>query len=483
VSRRTDDTRPEPDPPRAIEDLARENERLRRKIEALERGKASADRERERLRRKIERLQQHLDAARRAGFRQAAPFSRGAPKPDPKRPGRKRGPGYGKRARRRKPRTINVIYEAPLPQSCPECGGSVKEERVAPQYQEDIPPVTTTVSQFNVHIGYCSRCNKRVQGRHPLQTSDALGAAASQVGPQAVAFAALLNKKLGLSYGKIVTLLRERFELRITRGGLVTALHRAAARAGPTYEALCASVRGSPMVVPDETGWKVAATLWWLHTIVTPDTTVYKIAPGRGFDVAASIIGEDYAGTIVRDGWAPYRRFTSADHQTCLAHLLRRARELMEDHPQVRMPGEIKSVLQRALALRDRVERGEISEHGLASARGRLNEELVLLLERGSSEPAVNRFANHLITEFTAMFTFLTDPTIDATNWRAEQAVRPLAITRKVCGGGNRTERGAVTQQVLGSLLRTGDQRNLNSAALIVRMLRSHRPIVPLQLQ
>ena len=46
----------------------------------------------ERLRRENERLRKELEAARRAGFRQAAPFSKGAPTADPRRPGRKPGP-------------------------------------------------------------------------------------------------------------------------------------------------------------------------------------------------------------------------------------------------------------------------------------------------------------------------------------------------------------------------------------------------------
>ena len=46
--------------------------------------------------------------------------------------------------------------------------------------------------------------------------------------------------------------------------------------------------------------------------------------------------------------------------------------------------------------------------------------------------------------EFPAIFTFLWDPSVDATNWRAEQAIRPAVVTRKVCGG-NRTRKGADT--------------------------------------
>ncbi len=60
------------------------------------------------------------------------------------------------------------------------------------------------------------------------------------------------------------------------------------------------------------------------------------------------------------------------------------------------------------------------------------------------------RFARHLATEFAAVFLFLWDLSIDATNWRAEQAIRPAVVIRKVCGG-NRTRHGADTQQVLAS--------------------------------
>ena len=75
--------------------------------------------------------------------------------------------------------------------------------------------------------------------------------------------AVVLNKQLGLPLGKIATLVRERFGLTITCGGLVHAVRRAARQAEPTYAALRETIRGSPVVSPDETGWKVAAHLQW----------------------------------------------------------------------------------------------------------------------------------------------------------------------------------------------------------------------------
>jgi transposase len=472
VPQRGDDGPPR-DPHEIIEEQRRDLERLR---EDLRRSEA----ERQRLRRENEKLKEELDAARRAVYRQAAPFSRGTRVAQPRRPGRKAGAAYGVRAYRRRPRHIDETYEAALPAQCPHCAGAVRRVRVATQYQEELPVQRPIGRAFHVHIGRCRRCRRRVQGRHPLQTSDALGAAAVHLGPHAVALTVLLNKRFGLSYGKIAALLRDRFGLTVTRGGLVHAIHRAARHAQPTYETLCTTVRGSPAVTVDETSWRVDTVLQWLWAWVTRDTTVYAILPGRGIAQAASVIGLDYPGVLQRDGWHSYRYFTAAAHQTCLAHLLRRCRALLLDYPGHPFVTAVKQILQAALRTRDAYHAGVVSAHGLAVARGHYIERLGRLVARPRSpRRPIRLFHQHLITEFEAIFSFLFDPTLDATNWRAEHALRPAVITRKTCGGGNRTARGAHSQQVLASVLRTADQRGLDATDVLVTLLTAPAPTVP----
>lgn len=468
-----DESTPPREPQRIIEDQQREIDRLR---EDLRRSEA----ERQRLRRENEKLKDELEAARRAVYRPAAPFSRGLKVTAPKRPGRKAGAAYGPRAHRRPPTHVDETYEAPLPAGCPHCQGAVRRVRVALQYQEELPVQRPVVRAFQVAIGRCTHCRRRVQGRHRLQTSDALGAAAVQLGPQAVAFAVLLNKRFGLPYGKVAAIFRDRFHLTVTRGGLVQAVHRAARQAQPTYDRLSATVRGSPVVTADETSWRVNADLQWLWAFVTPETTVYAIQPGRGLAQAAAVIGVDYAGVLQRDGWQSYRQFHHAAHQTCLAHLLRRCRILLLDYPEHPFVTAVKAILQAALATRDRYLAGGVSDHGLAVARGHYVERLGQLLQRTPSRrQAVRRFQQHLIVEFDAIFSFLFDPTLDATNWRAEHALRPAVVTRKICGGGNRTRRGADSQQVLASVLRTADQRGLDATGVLVALLTAPTPTVP----
>ena len=337
------------------------------RIKELEQEVTRLREDRDRWKQQSERLQEQLDAARRAGKRQAAPFAKDRPQGRGGRPGRRAGSAYGKHGCRRLPTRVDETHAAPVPTACPDCGGAVEVTRVASQYQEDLPQLEPVVRHFRVEVGHCSQCRRRVQGRHRLQTSDALGAAGAQLGPNVAALVAELHTGMGLPLAKVSAHLKNKFGLQVTAGGLVHLLHRTAAAAAPAYAALCEQIRRSPVVTPDETGWRVNAVRHWLWAFATPETTVYAICDGRGFDDAATVLGPDFAGVLVRDGWAAYRGFKHAPHQTCLSHLLRRCKELQTDHPDSPWAGDVQAVLQDGLALRKRCNAGDISEHGLAS--------------------------------------------------------------------------------------------------------------------
>ena len=61
---------------------------------------------------------------------------------------------------------------------------------------------------------------------------------------------------------------------------------------------------------------------------------------------------------------------------------------------------------------------------------------------------------------------------MEATNYRAEQAIRPAAVIRKVWGG-NRTATGARTQGILLSVLWTSHQNHVDPLPLLADLLRS----------
>ena len=142
----------------------------------------------------IKELEAALEESRRAGKRQASPFSKGEPKEDPKRPGRKSGEAHGRHGHRMAPAgPPDKELDAALPSCCPDCGGEIEHERDAEQWQVDIGELKPEKTLFRVGVGRCKRCGRRVQGRHPEQVSDALGAAGSQVGPSAKAWASFLH--------------------------------------------------------------------------------------------------------------------------------------------------------------------------------------------------------------------------------------------------------------------------------------------------
>ena len=239
----------------------RQNDGLQRRIEPLEREN--------------EHLKQQLGAERRAGRRQAAPFAKDRPQSRGGRPGRRPGARYGRQGRRPCPARVDETFTAPAPATCLDCGGAVEVTGAASQYQEDLPPVRPLVRRFDIEVGHCSQCRRRVQGRHALQTSDALGAARVQLGPGVVELVVELHTHGGLPLAKVADLLQTRFGLQVTPGGLQHLLHRTARDARPTYEALREQVRNAPVVTADETGWRVGARSHWLWAAVTPTTTIY----------------------------------------------------------------------------------------------------------------------------------------------------------------------------------------------------------------
>jgi transposase len=461
------------------------------------------------------RLRAQLEAARRAGKRQAAPFSKGEPKKDPARSGRRSGEQYGAKAHRSVPDHVDEEIGVPLPDACPCCAGELEFEDEVDQYQEEIVEVCGHVRRFRVSRGRCKRCGKRAQGRHPDQTSDAIGAAGSQVGPRAVAIAAQLNKELGVAMGKVAEILRL-FGVSVTPGGLYQAIGRLADAAAPTGKALVLAVGQSTAVAADETGWRVAGYRQWLWVFVGDQgVTVYLIAPGRGYEQATSVLGEGFSGVLERDGWAPYRRFEHARHQTCLAHLLRRAGELIADSVagQAKIPHAVRRLLQDALAVRDQhadllavarddadvidgtateitddppllgagEDRDETTETvpdrqaHLDAEIARLDLQIDALLTRNPTHAPNRKLLGHLANEREHLLTFLKTRGIAATNWRAEQAIRPAVVNRKNWGG-NRTPHGADVQQTLMSVIRTSRQQDVCPITLLADLLRQRDP-------
>jgi exonuclease VII large subunit len=241
------------------EALQREKEQLERKYERLERERERLERERERLREENDNLRRQLEEAQRASKRQAAPFSRGQRKEHPKTPGRKPGAAYGQRYSKRPPPQVDEVISAPLPKCC-SCGGHVAFDRMEFQYQQEIVRKTLW-RRFDIAIGHCEKCQKRWQGRDPRQTSDALGAAQVQLGPDALALGVRMNKSLGMPHADVAAVLQDGFQLQVNRSTICRAVDRVARRGEATWHALRDAARRSLVNGMDETSWNVGRAI------------------------------------------------------------------------------------------------------------------------------------------------------------------------------------------------------------------------------
>jgi transposase len=455
--------------------LIEENRRLRARVEELEQTVRG-------LQEQVQVLSTALEEARRAGKRQAAPFRKGKVALKPKKPGRKVGKDYGEHARRIAPEhtPIDESHEAPLPRSCPKCGSlRLKEDRpAAVQFQTEIV-FRTVRRRFAIHRGRCRDCGAPVRGRHPLQTSAATGAAGEQLGPQAHALMSVLNKRLGVSHGKIAWMFTKVFGLRIDRSTSARSGIRTARRLGTAYQEIRDDVRAAEEVTPDETGWRVGGGKAWLHAFAAARTACYEIDPTRSGDVAERLLGLDWSGRLVHDGWSVYDRFQWAIHQQCNAHLLNRCKELLEvaRRGAARLPSSVKRLLQAGLAARDRFDRGEISPHGLRVVAGRLRARLQRVVNGHFTHDGNRRLANFLDNHVDEVFAYLRHPGMAATNYRGEQAIRPAVVNRKVWGG-NRTWPGARAQSVIMSVIATCMLRGIEPLHFLVAALTSPTPLL-----
>ena len=315
--------------------------------------------------------------------------------------------------------------------------------------------------KFRVHKGRCQSCQRRVRGRHPLQTSDATGAAQSQLGPNVQASIVYLNKRAGMAYGKITDYFREANGLVFQPSTATRIVLRAADKLEPVYQDIQSSLKTSNGIVPDETGWRIGGYPVWLHTWVGDRATCYAIDPHRSADALEKVIGLDYSGFMTHDGFASYDRFVKALHQGCLDHVLRRAHHLEETQTGRHrlFPRQVINLCGEAFALRHDYRVGRADRDDLTNGYGDLGLRLRQLTARPRTSEVNDTFARHLHRYWDTWFVFLLDPDcIPASNHQAEQALRTPIVNRKVFGG-NRTDAGADAQAILCSTIQTCKQQ------------------------
>jgi transposase len=436
----------------AVERLRREKEELAAINARLVAEKLELERENTKLKEELEQAQERIDELERTAARQAAPFRRreALKVAEPKRPGR---PAGHRGVRRERPRHVDQVVESPLT-ACPHCGGVVHDRAPLTQYIEELPPVRPVVTRLTTWKGICSQCGE-VHSTHPLQVSQAQGAAEVQLGPRAVAWATLLNKQFGIPLRKTCSILARGFGLKLSAGGLAQMLHRLAAKLRPQYEALREQVRNSAANYMDETSWYVGDPHWVLWVCTAPQYTLYHVDPSHGGPVAEKLLGPDYAGVLVTDCHGAYRRLKCPQHK-CIAHHLRALHKSRDKNPTEASPylDAWERLWQEVIELHR--QRQALAADTFAQRRAALEATWDELLARPVTLAGDRYFLGRMRNTGSHHFGCLYHD-VETTNNRAERAIRPAVIARKVSCG-NRTKRGASTWQILVSLATTAQQ-------------------------
>jgi len=435
-----------------VERLRREKEALSEINARLAAEKLGLEQEIGKLKKELEKAREQIEELQRTAARQAAPFRRreALKVAEKKRPGR---PAGHRGVRRARPPHVDQEVEEPLV-ACPCCGGPVHDRAPLTQYIEELPPVRPVVTRLTTWKGVCPQCGE-VHSTHPLQVSHGQGAAGVQLGPRAVAWATLLNKQFGIPLRKTCSILQRGFGLKLSAGGLAQLLHRVAARLRPRYEALREQVRTSAANYMDETSWYVGDPHWVLWVCTAPQYTLYHVDPSHGGPVAEKLLGPDYAGVVVSDCHGAYRRLKCPQHK-CIAHHLRALHKSRGKNPTEASPylDAWEQLWRRVIELRHL--RDELPAETFALRRAGLEATWDKLLARRVRKAGDRYFLGRMQNVGQHHFGCLYHD-VEATNNKAERAIRPAVVARKISCG-NRTQRGASTWQILVSLATTAHQ-------------------------
>ena len=421
------------------------------------------------------------------------PSSDGLNKPQPKslrkkgqRPsgGQKGHPGH---TLRHAAQPDSVVIHA-LASYCDACqrrldGASVAETRQV----FDLPPLRCEVTEHRVLQAQCS-CGKHHRAQFPEYV-----AASVQYGPAALAAMVHLNQHHMVPLQRTAALMGELFELPVSQASVLKASAQAQTRLEPTVQAMGKAFLALPIVHADETGIRVDKALQWIHVLSTQGLTWMACHAKRGKEAfQAHGILPRFTGTLIHDGWKPYRAL-DCSHGLCNVHHLRELTYVGEQLKQD-WAADMVELLTHASHIHN--------QHGAEAAPLRYTQPAYVqevqdlrslygaILDQGDDAnplrpPSGKRggtkqsLASNLLRRLRLhaddVWRFMTDPGVPFTNNLAEQAVRMPKVKQKVSGC-FRTSSGAQTFCVIRSYLATMHKQAANVFDCLTQTFQGNTP-------
>ena len=307
-----------------------------------------------------------------------------------------------------------------MPQEC-NCGQLVLDpDSLKPFYTHqhiELPQIKMDVTHFTLHKGQCQCCGKTVKAKIPTEFS-------SGYGPRLSAVIAELSGSHGASRQSVQDFCQSVFALTISTGAIQRIIDRSSQAILPIYDAIGDNARHSPVNGVDETSWFQAGKLHWLWTMVNHTVAFFMIHANRSTEAFNQLI-EDWKGILISDNYGVYVNWINR-RQTCLAHLIRKAKGLAERKDEsIRKFGE--SILKELQLLCYWAQKPP-DERQWRDFYSRLL--LLLMLYEGADNDA-GYLARSIAREVESLWVFLDENGVEPTNNRAERALRFAVLWRK----------------------------------------------------
>jgi transposase len=369
----------------------------------------------------------------------------------PKRPSKARKKRSHSFVRKRQKPTQTVAH---FPQACSVCGRKLQGgwlHRVREVLE--LPQAPVEVIHHQIMARHCGVCRRREVAQLDLSES-VVGH--SRLGVRLTSLIAYLDSVCRMPVRLIRKLLGALYGLWLSVGQISEVLHRVAARAQPTYDALLTQLQKSRVVHADETGWRENGKNGYAWSFSTPTLHYFLCQRNRNRDVVRQVLGNAFSGALVSDFYSAYHYYLGP-HQYCWVHLLRDVKELTEQHPHDAGVTEFAAQLR---ALYDQAK--SYSSPNLLARKSQcwdLRARLCALAHRHEGAQRPERvLAQRLLRHELGLFVFVERPDVPSSNNAAERSVRPLVVLRKVSGG-TRSAQGSQTVAVLMSLFGTWQAR------------------------
>jgi len=454
--------------------LERENATLHAKIQSLIadlarlRGEAAGTAQRE-----LAFLKELLAQRERALF-SASSERRPRPKPEEASPSPAPQRGHGPAAQPKLP-TVEVVHElAEADQTCPQCGGRLKE---MPGQTEDAEEITVVERGFVLlhhrrkkYRCACNGCIDTAPG--PLRLAARPDARGRRYSPT-FAVEVAVNKYVDHLPLERQARVMAREGLTIESQTLWDQLDALATVLQPTYEALRHHVLTAPVIGADETWWRLMGgsapnKRWWAWSVTREDAVAYTICESRSQEAARQVLN-GYRGIVVADGYGAYDALARAGPSFtlahCWAHVRRKFVEAEDHYPEscaevLALIGQLYAVERAAPAVEVSTSE-ELRAEALAiraTARQERSAPIVATIhawahrQRALPESSLGKAIAYMLGLWTGLTRFLNDPRIALDNNATERALRGMVVGRKNHYG-SRSKRGTEVAALLYSLI------------------------------